>query len=90
MAQPIDDRTDDEGPALTLRERVAKAAREADGPRVTVHDDGTTEIELEVYAITGTALPRPDHRTGIVKRFTTRISGKREQTGTVRYVTRRP
>ena len=71
-------------PPVRLSERVAQATNEAGEPRVMVHDDGTTEIELDVYAIAETALPRP------VRRISRRFSGRRDSPRTVRYVTRRP
>lgn len=89
VTEPIEDGIVD-GQPLRLSERIARATSGAGEPRVTIHDDGTTEIELEVYAISETALPRPDPHVGVAKRISRRFSGRRESPGTVRYVTRRP
>jgi hypothetical protein len=89
VTEPVEGDAADDAP-LRLSERVARAARETEGPRIILHDDGTTEIEIDVYAITYAALPRPEPHVGVMKRISRRLSGKHESAGTVRYVTRRP
>jgi hypothetical protein len=68
-------------PIVVLRqgEELALKVRTEQRP-----DTESTEIELDVYAIAETALPRP------VRRISRRFSGRRDSQRTVRYVTRRP